>query len=134
MSPLSQYWEHENDTVVSAMKSDRGYYIPYPVKVGSHVMLKKLDQIVMSLVSEALILGKMLIPPPWYVHGGCCDKPGHNRNGCYEDPVRHGPPTDPNVSTMNFLTQGFFAPVTFYPKSGLNNHSIPKPLVCTPKS
>ncbi len=55
-------WEHEDGTLVTAIKSEGGYHMPGPITVCSDDTFKKLVNIVMPLVEEASVLGKIFIP------------------------------------------------------------------------
>jgi hypothetical protein len=71
-------WEHEDGTLVTAVKVDRGYHMQGPVTVCSDTTFKKLLQIMAPVIQDAVGLGKIFIPPlPRYVYGGCCTNSDH---------------------------------------------------------
>jgi hypothetical protein len=74
-------WEHEDGTLVTAVKVDGGYHMQGPATVCSDDTFKKLIQIIMPVIQDAAVLGKVFVPPlPRYVYGGCCTNSTHCSN------------------------------------------------------
>jgi hypothetical protein len=74
-------WEHEDGTLVMAVRVDGGYHMQGPVTVCSDATFKRLLQIMSPIIQDAAGLGKIFIPPlPRYLYGGCCTNSDHCSN------------------------------------------------------